>query len=75
FVLRDRITELVITEIADTDAEIFRAVMQAYEQGVVLSPMPLLYSRLTGRVPVQDVHNHWAMVLPIDGQSLFSPYP
>jgi exopolysaccharide biosynthesis polyprenyl glycosylphosphotransferase len=75
FVLRDRIAELVITEIADTDAEIFRAVMQAYEQGVVLSPMPLLYSRLTGRVPVQDVHNHWGMVLPIDGQSLFSPYP
>ncbi len=75
FVLRDRISELVITDIADADAEIFRAVMQAYEQGVVLSPMPLLYSRLTGRVPVQDVQNQWAIVLPIEGQSLFSPYP
>jgi len=75
FVLRDRIAELVITEIADTDADIFRAVMQAYEQGVVLSPMPLLYARLTGRVPVQDVKNQWATVLPIEGQSLFSPYP
>jgi exopolysaccharide biosynthesis polyprenyl glycosylphosphotransferase len=75
FVLRDRIAELVITDIADTDAEIFRAVMQAYEQGVVLSPMPLLYARLTGRVPVQDVHNQWGIVLPIEGQSLFSPYP
>ncbi|PJF30143.1 MAG: hypothetical protein CUN52_04765 [Phototrophicales bacterium] len=75
FVLRDRITELVITDIANADADIFRGVMQAYEQGVVLSPMPLLYSRLTGRVPVQDVQNQWAIVLPIEGQSLFSPYP
>ncbi|MCL4256013.1 MAG: hypothetical protein KJ043_19805, partial [Anaerolineae bacterium] len=38
FVLRDRISELVITDIGDSDAEIFRAVMQAYEQGAVLSP-------------------------------------
>lgn len=75
FVLRDRISELIITDISNSDAEIFRAVMQAYEQGVVLSPMPLLYSRLTGRVPVQDVQNQWAIVLPIEGQSLFSPYP
>lgn len=75
FVLRDRIAELVITDIANADADIFRGVMQAYEQGVVLSPMPLLYSRLTGRVPVQDVQNQWAIVLPIEGQSLFSPYP
>lgn len=37
--------------------------------------MPLLYARLTGRVPVQDVRDQWAIVLPISGQSIFSPYP
>lgn len=75
FVLRDRITELVITSIPELDDDIFRGVMQSYESGVSLVSMPLLYARLTGRVPVRYIQNNWALVLPIAGQSIFNPYP
>ncbi|RMG72248.1 MAG: exopolysaccharide biosynthesis polyprenyl glycosylphosphotransferase, partial [Chloroflexi bacterium] len=75
FVMRDRIAELIITTIPDMDDDIFRGVMQAYEIGVSLVTMPVLYARLTGRVPVRYIQNSWALVLPISGQSIFNPYP
>jgi len=74
FVSRDRISELVITNIPDLSGDLFRGVMQAYERGVALVPMPILYERLTGRIPVKHIKNNWAVVLPIAGSSLFSPY-
>jgi exopolysaccharide biosynthesis polyprenyl glycosylphosphotransferase len=75
FVTRDRITEIVITSIPDLDDDIFRGLMKAYEFGRTLTPMPILYERLTSRIPVQYVDNNWAIVLPLAGQSLFNPYP
>jgi exopolysaccharide biosynthesis polyprenyl glycosylphosphotransferase len=74
FVNRDRVSELIITNIPEMGDEIFRAIMQAYERGVSLVPMPLLYERITGRIPVRHVKNNWALVLPISGQSIFNPY-
>ncbi|MEQ8671723.1 MAG: sugar transferase [Aggregatilineales bacterium] len=75
FVIRDGITEIIFTSSPDLSDEIFRGVMEAYERGVVLTPMPLLYERLTGRVPVHHVKSNWALVLPISGDSLFDLYP
>ncbi|GAB4508902.1 MAG: exopolysaccharide biosynthesis polyprenyl glycosylphosphotransferase [Anaerolineae bacterium] len=75
FVRRDRIRELVITAIPDMGGDVFRSVMKAYEDGVALVPMPIVYERITGRVPVRHVNNNWAVVLPIDAQSSFDPYP
>lgn len=74
YVLRDRITELVVTSTRTLAGETFQAVMDAYERGVSIVPMPLLYERITGRVPVEQVDENWAVVLPIDGFSAFSPY-
>ena len=75
FVARDRIRELVITSIPDMNDDIFRGVMQAYEYGRTLTPMPIFYERMTARVPIQYVNNDWAIVLPIEGQSILNPYP
>lgn len=75
FVSRDRISELIITSIPDMSDDIFRNLMRTYEKGVALVPMPILYERITGRVPVKHVKNNWALVLPITGQSIFNPYP
>lgn len=75
FVIRDGISEIIFTSSPDLSDEIFRGVMEAYERGVVLTPMPLLYERLTGRVPVHHVKSNWALVLPISGDSLFDLYP
>lgn len=75
FVLRDRISELIFSSGPEMPDDIFRGVMEAYERGVVLTPMPLLYERLTGRVPVQHVKANWTLVLPIAGSSIFDLYP
>lgn len=74
FVLRDGITELVVTSVPGYGDDIFRGVMQAYENGVELHPMPIMYERITGRVPVRHVNDNWALVLPLTGQSIFNPY-
>lgn len=74
FVLRDRITEIIFVSVPDMTQDVFQGLMKAYERGVVLTPMPLLYERLTGRVPVEHVNTNWAIVLPISGSSLFRPY-
>ncbi|MBC8099852.1 MAG: exopolysaccharide biosynthesis polyprenyl glycosylphosphotransferase [Armatimonadetes bacterium] len=75
FVRRDRISEIVLTNTGALDGDAFQGVMDAYEYGVAIVPMPLLYERLTGRVPVEHMRDNWAVVLPIEGESAFSAYP
>jgi FlaA1/EpsC-like NDP-sugar epimerase len=66
FVRRDRISELVITTTDHLPGDVFPGVMDAYEQGIAIVPMPILYERLTGRVPVEHINNNWAVVfLPV----------
>lgn len=74
-VRRDDIAELVVMGLNHMDAETFQAVMNAYEKGVAITPMPLLYERITGRVPVEHVNDAWALVLPTTGGTIFDPYP
>jgi len=77
FVLRDHITEIVVTETSGLSGATFQAVMDAYERGVRVVPMTLLYEEITGRVPVEHVNNDWAVVfLPkAGGDTGFDPYP
>lgn len=75
FVMRDRISELIVTSTRELTGDTFQGVMDAYERGVAIVPMPILYERLTGRVPVEHIDNSWAVVLPIGGTSIFNPYP
>ncbi len=77
FVRRDRISELVVTETHNLPGEAFQAVMDAYEHGITIVPMPLLYEGITGRVPVEHVNNDWAVVLlPIKNtEGAFDLYP
>lgn len=71
----ENITEIIITSTRDLPGEIFQAVMDSYEHGIVITPMPILYERITERVPVEHVGDNWAVVLPISGTSVFNPYP
>ncbi len=73
FVYRDQITEIIITGTQVLSGETFQGVMDAYERGVVIIPMTLLYERITGRVPVEHVNNDWAVVfLPMKIPARFS---
>lgn len=71
----ENISELIVTSTRELPGDIFQAVMDAYEQGVAITPMPILYERITDRVPVEHVGDNWAVVLPISGTSVFNPYP
>lgn len=71
---RGDISELVLTSTRDLSATAFQGVMDAYERGVTIMPMPLLYEHITGQVPVEHVNDNWALVLPLEGSPLLSPY-
>lgn len=71
----ENITEIIVTSTRELPGDVFQAVMDAYELGVTITPMPILYERVTERVPVEHVGDNWAVVLPISGTSFFNPYP
>jgi len=74
FIMRDGISEVVVTSTRELSGDTFQRVMDAYERGIAITPMPILYERITGRVPVEHVNNNWAVVLPISGTSVFDMY-
>jgi exopolysaccharide biosynthesis polyprenyl glycosylphosphotransferase len=71
----DRVGEVVLASTGNLEGELFQAIMDCYEMGVRLVPMPLLYEQLTNMVPVEYVGGHWNVVLPLEGRSPFDPYP
>lgn len=77
FISRDQVSELILTEANKLKGETFQAVMDAYEEGVTIITMPLLYERITGRVPVEHLSDDWGVIfLPIkNSTNLFDPYP
>lgn len=77
FVTRDRISELIVTAMTGVSGELFQGIMDAYERGIAVVPMALMYERITGRVPVEHVNNDWAVVfLPVkNSDELFDLYP
>lgn len=72
-VYTEQVSELIVTSTHELSSEIFQGVMDAYEHGAAIVPMPLLYERITGQVPVEHMINNWAVVLPMDGGSIFNP--
>ncbi len=64
------VTELIVTYINDVPDDVFQGLMVCYGQGIEITPMPMLYEEITGRIPIQLVGEHlWALVLPIGGRS------
>jgi len=72
---RHDVAELIVATPCELSGDLFQGVMDCYQQGISIVPMAILYERLTGRVPVQYVGKDWAIVLPIETASIFSPYP
>jgi len=69
------ISELIISSTRDLSGETFQGVMDAYERGISVTPMPIIYERMTGRVPVKSVNDNWTVVLPIGQSNRLNPYP
>jgi exopolysaccharide biosynthesis polyprenyl glycosylphosphotransferase len=67
------VKEIVLATTENIDGALFQAIMDCYELGISITPMPILYEQLTGMVPVEYVRGHWNVVLPLEGQSPFNP--
>ena len=53
----------------------FRAVLDCQEHGLQVTPMPVLYEEITGRVPVKHVGDNWYVALPLRPASSGGLYP
>lgn len=69
------ISELILSSTSDLSDKTFQGVMNAYERGVVITPMPILYERMTGRVPLKGMSGNWAVVLPFGQGAVIGLYP
>ena len=70
------VSELILAHGHELSGELFQAIMDCYEQGISIIPMPLLYEQVTGRVPIEHVgQRYWTTMLPIEAVSIFNPYP
>jgi hypothetical protein len=63
---RHGVTTLVLAITHDAHGPLLQTLLDCLELGVDIVPMPLLYERLTGRVPVMHVGGSWNVALPID---------
>lgn len=61
------VNELALAITHDLPGELLSILMAAREQGLTVTPMPVLYEAITGRVPVEHIGDHWAVALPLDG--------
>ena len=70
--LLHNVDELVIAISAEARGTLFQAIMDCHERGVTITPMPLLYEQLTGRVPVEHIGSQWYVALPFEPRSFNS---
>lgn len=64
-VAENNVDELVLAISGPLNAKLFDAIMACFEQGIQVTPMPVLYESLTGRVPVEHVGSMWYVSLPV----------
>ena len=69
------VSEVILAITHNMHHELFRALMDCQEQGVQITPMPLLYEEITGKVPVEHIGDNWPVALPLDHPSTRGFFP
>lgn len=59
-----RIDELVVATTGPMVANAYHAISAAYESGIRVTPMAWLYERVTNRIAVEHVGDHWLASIP-----------
>lgn len=73
--LNENASEIVLAYGSQLPGDIFQGVMDCYERGISIIDMPILYERITGRVPIEHVDiNDWKIILPTETTSIFNPF-
>ncbi len=69
------VSEVILAITHNLHHELFRALMDCQEQGAQITPMPLLFEEITGKVPVEHIGDSWPVALPLDHPSTGSFFP
>lgn len=64
-IARHRVTMLVLSLPQQLESRLLQALLGCAEQGIEVVPMSALYEQLTGRVPVEHLHENWYVALPV----------
>ncbi len=63
------VNALVVSPPHPDDSELMQVTLECLAHGVEIIPMPVLYERLTGRVPIAHVGNNWWVAMPLRARS------
>lgn len=74
-VREQNVAEVVLAVTRDLPGEMFRALLDVQEQGVQITPMPVLYEQITARVPVEHIGESWYVALPLGHAGTGGFYP
>jgi len=71
-----RVSEIILAVTQDISAALFQALLESKEQGVQITLMPVLFEKLTGRVPIDYISgDNWYVALPLDSAESGGFYP
>ncbi len=57
--------EIILAITRDLSDDLFQSLMDVQELGIEITPMPLVYEQITGRVPVEHIADSWYVALPL----------
>jgi exopolysaccharide biosynthesis polyprenyl glycosylphosphotransferase len=74
--VRDRgIAQVILAITYELKGGLLARLLDCLELGAVVVPMPVVYERLTGRVPVEHVGDNWYVALPTEPPGIHGLYP
>jgi exopolysaccharide biosynthesis polyprenyl glycosylphosphotransferase len=64
-IARHEIDEVVLAISRPIDEDLLQLLTNFHERGVAITPMPVLYEKLTGKVAVEHIGSQWYSALPL----------
>lgn len=64
--LGEQVSEVVVAITRDIHPDVLGGLLRLQEQGIQITPLPLLHESLTGRVPVTHIGDSWYVALPLE---------
>ncbi|MDA2928559.1 sugar transferase [Acidobacteria bacterium AH-259-O06] len=74
-VKEQNVSEVVLAVTHDLHGELVRALFDCQVAGVRVTLMPVLYEKITARVPIRHIGDNWYIALPLDHPGVGAVYP
>jgi exopolysaccharide biosynthesis polyprenyl glycosylphosphotransferase len=58
------VDEVIVAISSEVRGKMFQVITDCHERGITVTPMPLLYEQLTGRVAIEHIGTQWYVALP-----------